>query len=104
MKHRSSWHLPNQRHEDRYAGVSWNLNTNSECNARIQLPHKRKDCFRRTPFIAAFCKRRCIGFHLHHIDGNSSNTVDENLAVLCVEDHDRHHRPNEYESRVNHLE
>jgi hypothetical protein len=50
------------------------------------------------------CKRGSIGFNLHHIDGNSSNTVDENLAVLCVEDHDRHHRPDEYESPSNHLE
>lgn len=50
------------------------------------------------------CKRGSIGFHLHHIDGNSSNTADENIAVLCVEDHDRHHRPDKYEPRVNHLE
>lgn len=55
-------------------------------------------------FRCCVCKRPSIGFHLHHIDGNSSNTVDENLAVLCVEDHDRHHRPDEYESRANHLE
>jgi hypothetical protein len=55
-------------------------------------------------FRCCVCKRRSVGVHLHHIDGNSSNTVDENLAVLCVEDHDRHHRPDEYESRANHLE
>lgn len=48
------------------------------------------------------CKRYGVGLHLHHIDGNSSNTVDENLAVLCVEDHDRHHRPGAY--HVNHLD
>ena len=50
------------------------------------------------------CKRSCIGFNFHHIDGDSSNTVDQNLAVLCVEDHDRNHRPVEYEGRTNHLE
>ena len=50
------------------------------------------------------CKRNNVGFHLHHIDGDSSNTVDENLAVLCVEDHDRYHRQEAYESRANHLE
>lgn len=55
-------------------------------------------------FRCCVCKRRSIGFHLHHIDGNSANTVDENLAVLCVEDHDRHHRPNEYESPPRHLD
>ena len=50
------------------------------------------------------CKRNEIGFHLHHIDGDSSNTIDRNLAVLCVEDHNRHHRQETYGSRVNHLE
>ena len=50
------------------------------------------------------CKRGSIGFHIHHIDGHSSNTVDQNLAVLCVEDHDRHHRPDEYELLSNHLD
>jgi hypothetical protein len=48
------------------------------------------------------CKRYDVGLHLHHIDEDSSNTIDENLAVLCVEDHDRHHRPAAY--RVNHLD
>jgi hypothetical protein len=42
------------------------------------------------------CKRKGVGPHLHHIDGDNSNTVDDNLAVLCVEDHDYHHRPAEY--------
>jgi hypothetical protein len=42
--------------------------------------------------------------HLHHVDGDSSNTVDDNLAVLCVEDHDRHHRPVAYSVTVNHLD
>ena len=50
------------------------------------------------------CKRQGVGLHLHHIDRNPSNTVGENLAVLCVEDHDRHHRPGAYQARVNHLD
>jgi len=54
-------------------------------------------------FRCCVCKRWSVGFNFHHIDGASSNTVDENLAVLCVEDHDRHHRPDEYELRPNHL-
>jgi hypothetical protein len=54
-------------------------------------------------FRCCVCKR-CSGFHFHHIDENSSNTVDDNLAVLCVEDHDQHHRPDEYKLPVNHLE
>lgn len=49
------------------------------------------------------CKRGGIGLHLHHIDEDSSNTVDENLAVLCVQDHDLHHRPDAYD-RVKHTE
>jgi hypothetical protein len=50
------------------------------------------------------CKRYGVGLHLHHIDNDSSHTVDENLAVLCVEDHDRHHRANAYQPTVSHLE
>lgn len=50
------------------------------------------------------CKRNGIGLHLHHIDGDASSTVDKNLAVLCVEDHDRHHRSSSYEPSVQHLE
>ncbi len=50
------------------------------------------------------CKRPNLGLHLHHIDGDSSNTVDDNLAVLCVEDHDRYHRPGQYSGTVSHLD
>ena len=50
------------------------------------------------------CKCLGIGFNFHHIDGDPSNTVDSNLAVLCVEDHDIHHRPGEYTARLEHLE
>ena len=41
--------------------------------------------------------------NFHHIDGDNSNTVDENLAVLCLKDHDAHHRPDVYLG-FNHLE
>jgi len=40
--------------------------------------------------------------NFHHIDGDNSNTTDPNLAVLCVKDHDEHHRPTEY-AGLNHL-
>ena len=50
------------------------------------------------------CKRDGVGLHLHHIDGDATNTVDGNLAVLCVEDHDRHHRPSRYTGNVRHVE
>lgn len=50
------------------------------------------------------CKRSNVGLHLHHIDSDSSNTIDANLAVLCVEHHDQHHRPGKYAPATNHLE
>ena len=55
-------------------------------------------------FRCCVCKRPSIGFNFHHIDGNPSNTVDQNLAVLCVEDHDRNQRPADYKPRSKHLE
>lgn len=67
-------------------------------------PPQKERLLQANAFRCCVCKRRSLGFHIHHIDGDSSNTVDENLAVLCVEDHDRHHRPDGYKSQVNHLE
>ena len=52
--------------------------------------------------MCCVCKAFGIGLQLHHIDGDHSNTVDDNLAVLCVADHDAHHRPDHY--RVRHVE
>jgi hypothetical protein len=49
------------------------------------------------------CKQRGLGVNFHHIDENNSNTTDPNLAVLCVMDHDAHHRPTKY-TDVNHVE
>ena len=45
-----------------------------------------------------------MGLNLHHIDGDPSNTVDANMAVLCVEHHDLHHRPSKYTPVSKHLE
>jgi hypothetical protein len=64
---------------------------------------QRERLISKNAFRCCVCKREGIGLHLHHIDGNSSNTVDENIAVLCVEDHDHHHRPNKY-TKAKHLE
>ena len=50
------------------------------------------------------CKRSGLGVNFHHIDGNSANTIDQNLAVLCVQHHDQHHRPAAYDRAVNHLD
>ncbi|WP_025715518.1 HNH endonuclease signature motif containing protein [Paenibacillus sp. 1-18] len=53
--------------------------------------------------VCCVCKKSGLGVHFHHIDGDNSNTVEENLAVLCVKDHDLHHRPQAY-NEPNHLE
>jgi hypothetical protein len=66
-------------------------------------PPQKRRILNRNAGVCCVCKRRGIGVHLHHIDGDNSNTVDENLAVLCVEDHDAHHRPNAY-VKPKHLE
>ena len=73
--------------------------------ARVNPATSQKErLLKANAFRCCVCKRRRIGFHFHHIDENSSNTIGENLAVLCVEDHDRHHRMREYETRARHLE
>lgn len=72
---------------------------------RIKPTHsQRNQLLRANAYRCCVCKRRSIGFHLHHIDGDNANTVDANLAVVCVEDHDRHHRPGDYSSKPNHTE
>lgn len=53
--------------------------------------------------VCCVCKQRWLGVNFHHIDGDNSNTIDENLAVLCLKDHDAHHRPGAYLG-FNHLE
>lgn len=46
------------------------------------------------------CHRGDIALRLHHIDENPSNTIDANLAVMCVEDHDRFHFPTKYPREI----
>jgi hypothetical protein len=66
-------------------------------------PTQKERLLRANAFRCCVCKRANIGFNFHHMDGNPRNTVDQNLAVLCVEDHDQHHRPSEYTASANHL-
>ncbi len=68
------------------------------------VPSQKDRLLEANAYHCCVCKRSNVGFHLHHIDGDHSNTIDSNLAVLCVEDHDRHHRPTKYETRANHTE
>lgn len=53
--------------------------------------------------VCCVCKERGLGLEFNHIDEDPTNTCEENLAVLCVKDHDQHHRPKSY-SKSNHLE
>ncbi|MCC8047139.1 MAG: HNH endonuclease [Clostridiales bacterium] len=72
--------------------------------ARVPISSKmRKSLLEKNAYSCCVCKRTGIGLNLHHIDGDNSNTTEENLAVLCVNEHDAHHRPSKYPS-LNHLD
>lgn len=57
---------------------------------------QRVRLFAKNARMCCVCKSFGVGLELHHIDGDNSNTIDENLAVLCLFDHDAHHRPGQY--------
>jgi hypothetical protein len=46
--------------------------------------------------VCCVCKARGAGINFHHIDHDPSNNDPSNIAILCVEDHDVHHRPKAY--------
>ncbi|MFI5151502.1 MAG: HNH endonuclease signature motif containing protein [Bacteroidia bacterium] len=48
--------------------------------------------------VCCVCKERDKGTNLHHIDGNPANNSEDNIAVLCVQEHDQHHRPDKYDN------
>lgn len=71
--------------------------------ARVNVPPKMADkLYEMNANSCCVCKKTGVGLNFHHIDGNNSNTTEENIAVLCVNDHDAHHRPNKYPS-LNHM-
>jgi len=53
--------------------------------------------------VCCVCKERGLGINLHHIDKNPFNNIEENIAVLCLKEHDKHHRPKVYKE-TNHTE
>lgn len=74
---------------------------------RVRFPKRMRDILlHKNARACCVCKARFVGLNLHHIDGDASNTVEENIAVLCVRDHDAHHRPVDYlpDAPVNHLD
>lgn len=64
---------------------------------RAPSAEQRERLLTKNALRCCVCRRSGVGLHLHHIDEDPSNTVDENLAVLCVQDHDLHHRPGAYD-------
>ena len=66
-------------------------------------PATQRSLRRKSLGVCCVCKERGIGTNFHHIDGNPSNNDDENIDVLCVKEHDQHHRPKAYDD-TKHLE
>lgn len=72
--------------------------------ARVPVPNKMKEeLLKLNAYSCCVCKKTGVGLNFHHIDGDNSNTVIENMAVLCVNEHDAHHRPKQY-PKLNHLD
>jgi hypothetical protein len=71
---------------------------------RIQIPPAiKRNVLAKGLCVCCVCKERGIGINFHHIDGNPANNVEDNVAILCLKEHDQHHRPNAYD-RAKHLE
>ena len=62
----------------------------------------RKRLLEHNASMCCVCHASGIGVEVHHLDKDPSNNRLSNLALLCVADHDAHHRPNAY-PRLNHL-
>lgn len=72
-------------------------------NKTPSIPSKvRRAVLAHNAHMCCVCHARGVGVQIHHIDKNPRNNRVTNLAVLCVTDHDAHHRPNAYQT-VNHL-
>ncbi|NOW82955.1 hypothetical protein B0H39_000836 [Clostridium beijerinckii] len=66
-------------------------------------PRQKKRLLEKNAYVCCVCKSKGIGLNFHHLDEDPSNNSDDNIAVLCVKEHDNHHRPNAY-SNVKHLD
>lgn len=70
---------------------------------RKKIPPQLKEILlNKNAGVCCVCKSRGLGINFHHIDENPSNNTLDNIAVLCVKDHDIHHRPSAYS--LNHRE
>ncbi|AFM04794.1 HNH endonuclease [Bernardetia litoralis DSM 6794] len=71
---------------------------------RPSIPtHIKRSVMMKSLGVCCVCKERGLGTNLHHIDSNPFNNSEENIAVICVKEHDQHHRPNAYDNSK-HLE
>lgn len=68
---------------------------------RRALPEVQKNrLYEKNGNSCCICKSTNIGLNLHHIDQDPSNNNDDNIAVLCVQEHDLHHRPSRYNKHL----
>ena len=66
-------------------------------------PPTQKRLLKKNLGVCCVCKERGLGTNFHHIDGVPANNDEDNIAVLCVKEHDQHHRPHAYD-QLKHLE
>jgi len=62
---------------------------------RIRDSDKRK-IEARNAGVCCVCRKTGFGTNIHHIDHDPSNNSSDNLALICVKDHDANHRPGAY--------
>lgn len=64
---------------------------------RVRIPPSlRRIIETRSAGVCCVCRRIDVGTNIHHIDHDPSNNKSENLALICIQDHDAHHRPKAY--------
>jgi hypothetical protein len=67
---------------------------------RVPIPPLlRKKIEQNNAEVCCVCWRTGIGTNIHHIDGDHANNDPSNLALVCVKEHDAHHRPHAYHPR-----
>ena len=92
------------RLHDKYTAISLSGMITGMVKRVHPTPSQKKRLLKANAHRCCVCKRSGIGFEFHHIDHDPAHTVDENLAVLCVEEHDKEYRPMAYQKRASHLQ
>ena len=63
--------------------------TNPIAKARVQDQRVKVLVLLKNKRACCICHVPAKAIHLHHIDGDHSNAVEKNLAVLCLSHHDQ---------------